>query len=81
MAAAKGNKNAKGNSGGHTYNDKKLAADVRSLTLQEIQKVLLGEDCEYKRAIVLKLASSILPRLTEHSGKIGFSEASFAEFE
>lgn len=71
MAAPKGNKNAEGNIGGKSLNDRKLAASVRTLALQEIQKVLEMDDCEYKRQVVLKLAPSLLPRLNEHTGKDG----------
>lgn len=73
MAAAKGNKNAQGNTGGKTLNDRKLAAEVRSLALREIQSILEQEKLtEFKKQILLRLAPSILPRLNEHSG--GFDE-------
>jgi hypothetical protein len=72
MAAKKGNKNAAGNSGGHTYNDKQLAAEVRKLALIEVRDILLQEGLtEMKKQILLKLSSSILPRLNEHSGEGG----------
>lgn len=71
MAAALGNKNAKGNIGGKSLNDRKLAAEVRSLALTEIREILLGDDNEYKRQIILKLAPAILPRLNEHTGEDG----------
>src|SRR5262245_21560656 len=71
MAAAKGNKNAVGNSGGKSYQDRVLAAEVRRLSLQEIKKVLEGKDTEYKKQLVLKLASTVLPRLNEHAGPEG----------
>lgn len=51
--------------------DRKLGAEVRRLTLKEIQAVLLGEDKEYKKALILKLASTVLPRINEHSGEDG----------
>jgi hypothetical protein len=72
MAAAKGNKNAIGNSGGKSLNDRKLAAEVRSLALGEI-KAILDQDglTEMKKAIILKLAPSLLPRLNEHTGNDG----------
>jgi hypothetical protein len=76
MAAAKGNKNAVGNSGGKSFNDRKLAAAVRTLALTEIQKYLEGKEDGYKdkdmkNAIILKLAPSLLPRLNEHTGDDG----------
>jgi hypothetical protein len=76
MAAPKGNKNGLGNSGGKSLNDRQLAASVRKLALTEIQKYLEGkeegyQDKEYKQAIILKLAPSLLPRLNEHTGEDG----------
>lgn len=71
MAAAKGNKNAVGNSGGKSLNDRQLAASVRSLALKEIKTVLEGKDAEYKKAVILKLAPTLLPRLNEHTGEDG----------
>jgi hypothetical protein len=72
--APKGNKNAKGNKGGGapTLNDRVLAADVRRLTLTEIKQILeVPEMTEFKKQVILKLASSVLPRLNEHSGEDG----------
>jgi hypothetical protein len=76
MAAAKGNKNAVGNTGGKSLNDRQLAASVRSLALTEIQKYLEGKEKGYKNeemkaAIILKLAPTLLPRLNEHTGEDG----------
>ena len=71
MAAPKGNKNGIGNTGGKSLNDRKLAAAVRTLALTEIKRVLEGNDKEYKQAIILKLAPSLLPRLNEHTGDDG----------
>lgn len=76
MAAPKGNKNAKGNSGGKSFNDRQLAATVRTLALTEIKKYLEGTEKDYKNkemkeALILKLAPSLLPRLNEHTGKDG----------
>jgi hypothetical protein len=71
MAAPQGNQNAVGNSGGKSLNDRKLAAEVRSLALGEIKEILLGDDNEYKRQVILKLAPTILPRLNEHTGEDG----------
>jgi hypothetical protein len=70
MALA-GNQHGVGNSGGKSLNDRKLAASVRTLTLKKIQQILEGEDCDYQRQIVLKLAGTVLPRLNEHTGEDG----------
>ena len=57
--------------GGKSFNDRVLAAEVRTLTLEEIKKALTGDDLDYKKAVVLKLAGTILPRINEHSGPDG----------
>lgn len=56
---------AKDGRGGKTLQDRKLAADVRNLTLREIFKYLTGDDEEFKRELILKLAVTVLPRITE----------------
>lgn len=72
MAAPKGNKNGLGNSGGKSLNDRKLAAEVRSLALGEIKAILERDGLdEMKKQIILKLAPSLLPRLNEHTGDDG----------
>lgn len=72
MAAPKNNKNAVGNTGGKSLNDRQLAASVRSLALGEIQTILMQTGLtEMKKAIILKLAPSLLPRLNEHTGEDG----------
>lgn len=79
MAAAKKNKNAKGNRGGNgapTVIDRKLSKAVRTLTLKKIKNVLLDDDRkkysqEFQEALILKLAGTILPRLNEHTGEDG----------
>lgn len=74
MAAPKGNRNAKGNKGGHgvSLNDRVLAAEVRRLALSDIKKVLEEpEMTPFKVQVLLKLAPSILPRLNEHTGEGG----------
>ena len=48
---------------GKMFNDRELAAEVRTLTLKEIKNTLLGEDVEFKKAVILRLAGGILPRL------------------
>lgn len=56
---------------GIVSNDRKLGAEVRRLTLKKIQAVLEGDDEEFKKAVILKLASTVLPRINEHSGEDG----------
>jgi hypothetical protein len=76
MSAPKENKNALGNTGGKSLQDRQLAASVRSLALGEIKKYLEAKedgykDKEMKSALLLKLAPSLLPRLNEVSGQDG----------
>jgi len=72
MPGTKGNKNAVGNSGGKSKNDRELAARVRSLTLRQIEHALTDDtDDEFRKALLLKLATGILPRLTEVTGADG----------
>ena len=56
---------------GITHNDRELGARVRRLTLRKIEAVLNGDDEEFKKAVILKLSSSILPRLNEVTGEGG----------
>lgn len=74
MAAKEGNKNALGNKGGcgKSLQDREQAAKVRRLALSEIEKVLLvGRKDKLFNPVLLKLAGTVLPRLTEHSGPDG----------
>jgi len=78
MAASKGNNNAKGNSGGKSLNDRKLAAEVRTLALDKIKDILEmpivkmeTRDLDLHDSILLRLSGSILPRLTEITGEDG----------
>lgn len=66
--------------GGKSFQDRKLAAEVRRQALSNIKLVLKDDKksvgkvakwSEYKREIVLKLAGTVLPRLNEHSGEGG----------
>lgn len=56
---------------GTTFNDLQLAGNVRSLGLKMIKEVLEGNDEEYKKALLLKISSSLLPKLNEHTGVDG----------
>lgn len=65
---------AKGNGtgqGGKTLNDRKLAAEVRTLTLRECMKHLKKGKGEMYEQVLLRLASTVLPRLNEHAGANG----------
>jgi hypothetical protein len=62
--------------GGKTLNDRKLAAEVRTLALHKVKKILQTEpaDDEARRlhdAVLLRLSATILPRLNEHTGADG----------
>lgn len=65
MPAPENNTNALGNSGGKIYNDRILAAEIRQLTLKQIKKILKGDDTDYKRQLLLRLAGNVLPRLRD----------------
>jgi hypothetical protein len=56
---------------GKSFNDRELAGEVRTLTLNEIKKALTGVDEDFKKQVILKLAGSILPRLNELTGENG----------
>ena len=78
MGVPAGTKNAIGNSGGKSLQDRKIAADVRRLALTKMYKLLSipkTERSDYEnemyKAILIKLAGTVLPRLTEHSGEDG----------
>lgn len=78
MAAKEGNQNGIGNSGGKGFNDRKLAAEVRTLTLKKIKALfemprvdMNTHDGELHDEILVKLAGSVLPRLNEVTGEDG----------
>jgi hypothetical protein len=57
---------------GKTFNDRELAANVRTLGLKEIEKILKRTEMdEFKKAVILRIAPSLLPRLNEHTGEDG----------
>ena len=72
---------------GRTFNDRELSSQVRSLCLNEIKAVfeykpdwdtkdtdiqaLNGQMQDYKKQLILKMSTSILPRLNELSGPDG----------
>lgn len=51
-------------------NDRKLGAEVRKMALKRIRLILLDtyDDKEFQKAVLLKLAPTLLPRLNEHDG-------------
>lgn len=57
--------------GGKNFQDRELAARVRTLALEQIEKVLKGKESEFKKAVILRLAGTVLPRLNEHTGEGG----------
>jgi hypothetical protein len=58
--------------GGRTLNDRKLAADVRTLGLKKI-KAILEDDTKkgLQFQILMKLAPTLLPRIQEVTGEDG----------
>ena len=64
--------------GGKSFQDRELAAQVRSLALNKIKIILerptveMSErDKELHDAILVRMSTTILPRLNEHSGPDG----------
>jgi len=56
------------------YTDRLRAQEVRSLALDEIKAILIGEKDygkDFKKQLLLKLAPTLLPRLNEHTGEDG----------
>ena len=52
--------------------DMDLGRQVTRLTLKQIRKILLEEGMgKFKESVILKLASTVLPRINEHSGEDG----------
>lgn len=64
MAGVKG-------TGGKSFQDRELAARVRTLALGEIEKVLKNPKNKLYGPVLIKLAGSVLPRLNEHTGADG----------
>lgn len=57
--------------GGKSFQDRDLAARVRTLTLNECHRQLLKKKGKLYEAVLLRLAGSVLPRLNEHGGEGG----------
>lgn len=56
---------------GKNFNDRKLAATIRTKLLKECDKILDGDDEAAKKELLLKMCTTLLPRLNEHSGEGG----------
>ena len=75
-----GSKNAEGNKGGNgapTVQDRELSKKVRRLTLKKIERILKqpvvkmnSGEWELYKAILIKLAGTVLPRLNEISAQM-----------
>lgn len=63
----------KGSPKGKSFNDRQLAGSVRSLALEHLMKVLQPDykDIAYQKQMLLKLSTSLLPRLQEVTGEDG----------
>lgn len=58
--------------GGKSFQDRELAARVRTLSLTEIEKVLKNPKMTpFKQQLILRMAGAVVPRLVEHSGEGG----------
>lgn len=62
--------------GGKSFQDRVLAAKVRSEGLLAVQAILNGKKevekwSELKKQLVLKMAPGLLPKLNEHTGNDG----------
>jgi hypothetical protein len=52
--------------------DMELQREVRRLTLKKIRAILIADkDDDLSRAVLLKLAGTVLPRINEHTGEDG----------
>ena len=56
---------------GKDFNDRVLAAKVRTLALGEIEKILKNPKHKLYGQVLVKLAGGVLPRLNEHTGADG----------
>ncbi len=56
---------------GKNFNDRELAARVRTLALEEVEKVLKKKKGKLYEAVLIRLSGTLLPRLNELSGEGG----------
>ncbi len=63
----------KSNSKGVSFNDRVLAGEVRKMGLQHLKRILNPKfkDKKLQNDVILKISSSLLPRLNEHTGADG----------
>lgn len=62
----------KGTSQGKSFNDRELAASVRTLALEKVKSILIkGEKHKLYAPVLLNLTRSLLPRLNEITGENG----------
>lgn len=63
----------KGGSKGNQFSDRELAGQVRNLALGHLYKILQPgyKDKDFQKQMLLKIASSLLPRQNEHTGADG----------
>lgn len=57
--------------GGKTLQDRELSARVRTLALSEIEKVLKNPKHKLYSQVLVKVAGTVLPRLSEVTGAEG----------
>lgn len=57
--------------GAPSLNNRKLADTVRTKLLKECNRILDGKDEEAKKELLLKMCTTLLPRLNELTGKDG----------
>lgn len=53
---------------GKNYNDIQLAARVRTMALEEVEKVLRKRKGKFYEAVLIRLAGTLLPRLNVING-------------
>jgi hypothetical protein len=53
------------------YTDRLKAQKLRSLAIEEMIAVFQGDDKEFKKQLLLRMATTVLPRLNEHTGENG----------
>jgi hypothetical protein len=68
--------NTMANAGGQPQYRRELAGQVRDLTLKEIKEILEDKEGKvheksFRQQVILKLASNVLPRVTELTGEGG----------
>lgn len=56
---------------GVSLNNRKLATNVRTKLLLQCQAILDGDDEQAKKELLMKMCTTLLPRLNEHTGEDG----------